>query len=262
MEPLSFSEKLHSGRNRLFWRIRAALKFRAGRYREAGAAKIQVTGEAAGLERRYGLAPLKLKLSEDTYLKNIATLAMLESQLAPILATLPSAIEVLEPGTQDFSRLPAFDAFFRAKKITAAITALELDAFPLLQGFHSRADKAAYFQALLTDTSRHRFLAVDFFRWRKRYDCILCFYPFVSVNPALAWGIPAEFGNASAWLESFVANLKPNGLLLVVHQGRWEEEAFDEERKKFPLDLLSRAEMKYAFYPLPHPACASVYRLR
>ena len=240
-------EALHSARNRVFWELRSRLKWGRAGYRESGAEEIPGGDEA--------LTPYKPYLSAPTYRKNEWTLALLRRFLAPHLRSGPAPLEILEPGCQDFARLPAFRAFFRNR---VKITGLELDPYPVLHDFHSRADKAKYY--LSREPSADRYLAADFFRWQEPADLIACFYPFVSAHPALAWGLPARFGNPKPWVNGFARNLRPGGLLLVVHQGEWEEADFDAARVLQPLRLLERGTFATKDYPLPHPACVSVYR--
>ncbi|RZA08505.1 MAG: hypothetical protein EOP11_04640 [Proteobacteria bacterium] len=257
MERLS--EEFRSKRNRLFWRLREKIGFRRDGYAERGDLDALSDPEAARLEAAYGLTELKLKISPAVYQKNLATLWILERMLGPVDLT-PGVLEVLEPGCQDFARLPALRAYLNRRGANPRITGLEVDAFPLLAGFHSRADKARYYLSLSPNSPEDRYLPQDFFRWQGSADLALCFYPFVSANPALAWGLPKEFGAAKAWVQAFERSLNPGGKLLVVHQGEWEEEAFDEARIGARLTLLDRRPVDCPFYPLPHPACASLYR--
>jgi hypothetical protein len=101
----------------------------------------------------------------------------------------------------------------------------------------------------------------NFFHFLEPSQVIFAFYPFVSTHPALAWGLPEDFGNASRWADSLATNMQKDGIALVVHQGKWEEEEFDQARKAYPLELVARKDVTCPFYPLPHPACASLYRL-
>lgn len=256
MERLT--EELQSKRNRLFWRMREAIRFQRPGYRENGNGSAHLDPEAARLCDAYGLAALQPNLSSAVLEKNLATLWILEQMLDGI--PLPGGpLSVLEPGCQDFARLPALRAYLRARNTDPVITGLEVDAYPILHNLHSRADKARYYLALPGGHARDSFRAGDFFRWCDPAELLLCFYPFVSANPALSWGLPKEFGRPELWIEAFARNLKAGGKLLVVHQGPWEEEEFDEARAEAPLRLLRRAEVNCHFYPLPHPACASVY---
>ncbi len=258
MNPQSLGESFQSVKNRMFWNLRSCLRFTRGGYLETGAAELELSALERKIESRFAIAPGKSYLSAENYRKNLRTLQLLDFALAPHLRAGHPPVEILEPGCQDFSRLPALRAFFRKQEMHARITGLELDPFPVLHDFHSRMDKAKYY--LNSESSADRYFAFDFFRWQEPADLICCFYPFVSTHPALAWGIPATFGNPVPWLKGFTRNLRPNGLLLVVHQGEWEEADFDEARPGYPLRLLQREHLDCAFFPSPYPACVSVYR--
>jgi SAM-dependent methyltransferase len=248
-----FREKIHSARNRVFWELRSHLRWSRSGYRETGADSISLGPEEVELERHFAFSSFRSLLTPENYRKNLWTLLLLQKILEPHLLEVR---EILEPGCQDFSRLPALRTFFRKQ---GRITGLELDPFPVLHDLHSRWDKAKYYLSLCNSVDRY--FAANFFDWAQPADLICCFYPFVSVNPALAWGLPAKFGDPRPWIRSILRNLKPGGLLLVVHQGEWEEEEFDEARAIIGgLDLLQREVFEGGFYPLPHPACASVYR--
>jgi hypothetical protein len=255
----NFQEALHSARNNLFWELRSRLRWSRPGYRETGADELLLQREEAALESEFAFSTYKPYLSADTYRKNLWTLALLEKMLAKHLRSTYLPLEILEPGCQDFSRLPALRSFFRKRGVRPRFTGLELDAYPLLHDFHSRFDKAKYY--LNCEKSADRYEAADFFRWQESADMICCFYPFVSTNPALQWGLPARFGKPEPWIEAFLRNLRPECLLLVVHQGEWEEEDFDAARERLGgLRLLQRESFATDFYPLPYPACASVYR--
>jgi hypothetical protein len=253
MERLS--EEIQSVRNRLFWKLREKIRFRRSGYAESAPDFYTLQPEARQLAAAYNLPAA---LSPEVIEKNCATLFILEKMLGDL--PLPSGrISALEVGCQDFARLPALQAYLAKRKIMAEITGIEVDAFPLLDNLHSRADKAAYYIGVTKGSAK--FVPADFFRWSQAAHLTFSFYPFVSANPALAWGLPKEFGDPKPWVNSFVRNLQPGGLLLIVHQGPWEEEDFDEARLGSPLTLLKRENADCPFYPLPHPACASVYTL-
>lgn len=254
----TITDSLHSAKNRFFWNIRSRLRFRRGGYREAGTSDLLLSDPERKLESKYELDLAADQLSDATYKKNLWTLWLLDRLLAPHLRRNHLPLEVLEPGCQDFSRLPALRAFFRKQGVRPRFTGLEVDPFPVLHDFRSRWDRAKYYLNL--EKSADRYLEGDFFEWREHADLICCFYPFVSAYPALAWGLPARFGHAKPWVNGFDRNLRPGGLLFVVHQGEWEEAEFDEARAGSALRLLARESLSCAFYPLPHPACVSVYR--
>lgn len=258
---LSVAENLHSKRNRLFFRIRQAIRFQRSGYRETGfdgeekRSRLNSLNEDARakwleLEEKHGFREFERVLSLANYEKNLATLWTLE-QFFP---NPTKGLSVLEPGCQDFSRLPAIARFFRP----GSVTGIELDPFPILNNLHSRADKAHYFRTLVSEPTH--FVGADFFTWSGTGDLLLAFYPFVSPHPALAWGLPAEFGDPEEWVLAIERSLAPGGMALVVHQGSWEEECFDAARANSQLRLERRAVAQCPFSPHRYPPHASLYR--
>lgn len=205
---------------------------------------------------KYAFTRVGERLAPRHWHRNLATLWYMEQMLDRV--ELQKSITVLEPGCQNFSRLPALRGYFQNRGVVAAITGIELDAYVPLKGFYSLWDHAHYYLSLEKDDSR--FVAEDFFKWQSPADVIVCFYPFVSAEPALAWGLPAEVAGAKKWINAFTKNLKPGGYVFVVHQGDWEEADFDEARKGAPLTLLHRQVLQCPFFSTQHPAHGSLYQ--
>lgn len=216
------------------------------------------------LEEKFQFAPFQEKLELQSYQKNLGTLWLLDEMLGetniPWESISQELLQLLDAGTQDFVRAPAIQYFFKSHNTSSSLTGIELDAFPVLNNLHSRADKASYYSSLLPNT---KYLAGDFFHWREQTDFLFCFFPFVSPHPALAWGLPMEFGDAAKWVQGILQVVKPERFALVVHQGSWEEQEFDAAMPygAFRLQLLERKELICPFYPMPYPAHASLYQL-
>ena len=259
--------------NEQLFRLRSRAKFSRSGYREFSSAsefadwRSSLASDAARelnhVERL--AAPLELwqnYLGLPRLQKNLATLWTLEkvfSEGAEVhRQSLASVRVAVDAGTQDFARLPALQFFLGLHSSEAKFLGVELDAFPPLRNGHSRADIARY---LAQSVGNATFVAADFFSWQEPMDFVSAFFPFVSPHPALAWGLPARFGNARLWVAAISRNLKPGGLALVIHQGAWEEEEFDAALPyaEPKLRLLTRLELNCPFYPLPHPMRASLY---
>lgn len=249
---------LHSGLNSLFFAGRKTFRFRRPGYTESGENLPPLIEVAAQIDKKYELTESRQHLSAMTGAKALATLWYLEQMFGD--AEWASSVEVVEPGCQGFSRLPAWRAYFKNKNVKTKIIGVELDPFTVLHDLHSRWDHAHYYINLEKDDARYE--AADFFTWQGTADLILCFYPFVSEAPALAWGLPASFASPQKWIESFERVLKPGGKVLVVHQGEWEQSDFDEARNKMNthLKLEKREVLSCPFFQTKHPACASIYK--
>lgn len=253
---LSLTQKAHSALNFFGLSLRKLIKFRRAGYFESSDPALQFPPEAGEINKRYDAAKVGPKLFPRHWIRTLATLWHLEKMFEGV--NLPKTLNVLEPASQDFSRLPAFRLFFRQKGLQAKITGVEIDPFVPLSGFHSRWDKAHYYISLENDGAR--FIDCDFFKYEQLSDLILCYYPFVSPEPALAWGLSAKVASALSWVQAFERNLKPGGLAFVVQQGEWEQKDFDEARIGSSLTLVRREILECPFLPSKHPMCASLYQ--
>ncbi len=271
---LSLFDKFRSLWNHVLFSLRNRVKFSRGTYQE-GALSLDER-----LEWKASLAADELARiqSYETLLDGTTESLALPSQRRiwatfDLLYAVPADIyqkwqaglhgaqpRLLDAGCQDFSRAPAIQAFFHNLNLNPHLTGVELDAYGMLPSMHSRADRANFFARLAGNA---HFQAGDFFStpFPKALDLIFCFYPFVSPHPALSWGLPYEYGDASKWIQSLERNLAKNGLALVVHQGDWEEEEFQNAllAGKSRLKPVFSAEFQEVFEPHTHPSRIGVY---
>ncbi len=253
---LSFWEKWITLWNSFWFFVRRTLKFKRQGYSEKTEIEPNFSPEALRINQKYQFSDMGRRLAPQHWHRNLATLWYLEEMFQDIHWS--EKIQVLEPGCQNFSRLPSLRAFFSNRAEGVTFTGIELDAFVPLKGFHSLWDHAQYYISLKNDGAQ--FLDSDFFKWHSPAEVIVCFYPFVSAAPALAWGLPASVAGADQWIRAFENNLKPSGYVLVVHQGDWEEADFDKARENSKIHLVHRKELVCPFFSTKHPARASLYQ--
>lgn len=247
---------VRSAWNSFWFFIRNFLKWSRSGYSEATTVTPVFHPEAEKVNSRYRFSDMGRRLSPANWHRNLATLWYFEKMLSEI--DFSSEVQVLEPGCQNFSRLPAIDHYMTYRNWKGAVVGLELDAYVPVQKLYSLYDHAQYYRSLIA--RKTLFTAADFFKSQERADLIVCFYPFVSKAPALAWGIPAIYASADKWIDSFLNNLKPQGYVLVVHQGDWEQKDFDEARAHRSLKLLKREELVCPFFKTKYPAHFSLYQ--
>lgn len=262
--PLTPWESLLSKRNRLFFVLRRRVAFQRGGYTEKGRARSReewleslpapARTEALRIINKFNFYSNALSPVSDRW--SLWTLWLLENMFSGA----PRAELAVDFGCQDFRRLPALRCFLGPKP---RIVGLEIDPYRILSGFHSRADIAEYFVKL---DAKAEYLPENAFSWtpRKKAGAGFAFFPFVSPHPALAWGLPAELGAPDAWLSTLHRSLLPGAYAFVLHQGRWEEEEFDEARERLPglLELVDRKRLICPFFPMNHPPHASLYRTK
>ncbi|MBY0315989.1 MAG: hypothetical protein K2Q26_10740 [Bdellovibrionales bacterium] len=254
--PPDFRQSLHSHANFWLWKLRSRLKFQRNGYKEK-----TLAAPAPEVQRLLDKYLVRHQSSLSTYAlhKNAQTLSWLEIILDEI--TLESIKDVVDAGCQDFIRLPSLRAFLRSKSSDPTITGIEIDAYPILNDFHSRWDRAHYYISLEKDQARY--IAADFFDWSGNADLVFSFFPFVSNYPALKWGLPVRFASATQWIDSFQRVLRLGGFAVVVHHLAEEQIVFDEARKnlKSSLHLLKRKSFENSLLGNAQ-AFVSLYQLK
>lgn len=256
MTDLSLLDKWRSLWNAFWFFVRRTLRFQRSGYSESTEISPTFSPEALRVNEDYQFTLTGKRLAPHHWHRNLATIWYLEQMFAGV--ALAKDLKVLEPGSQNFSRLPSLRAFFGKQNGNVQITGIELDAFVPIKGFYSLWDHAQYYISLKNDNAQ--FIAGDFFKFVEPADVIVCFYPFVSAEPALAWGLPAAVAGADKWIRAFLRNLKLNGYVFVVHQGDWEEEDFDRAREGTQLELVHRQVLVCPFFSTKHPVHASLYK--
>lgn len=284
---MSWWQRAHSRRNRLWFTLRKELAISRSGYSEHTSidewnqlvAKFSRDAQAAAalaqISQRWPIAEWRSFLGTERLLRCLWTSWMLDEfaldfqnahprLFSPETIKGPWPSKIIDAGTQDFARGPAIREF-AARYLSSETTryalwleGMELDAHPPLQGGYTRIDIGSWIAHHLPRTI---YRAADFFAVDEEADVVTAFYPFVSPDPALAWGLPAEFGSAHAWVGALERTLWSGGLAFVLHQGEWEEACFDEARAESGLlELVARRRLECPFQPTPYPCLASLYR--
>ncbi|MFG0318031.1 MAG: hypothetical protein ACF8XB_12215, partial [Planctomycetota bacterium JB042] len=161
--------------NPLFYRLRSTLRFRRGGYREAPARgahlsptmSLWIGGDRSrALAERYDVGPMHAHLHLGSYALALLRLDLLDlvAARAPDLVA-PHAggtLRLLDVGAKNFDSAIALERFFRTRVAPPSLTGIEIDAFRVYRGLHSRADVAHYYLSLLpAAVPPHRYLAGD-----------------------------------------------------------------------------------------------------
>ncbi len=178
---------------------------------------------AAALEKKYDLEDLRENSTADNYLENLYYLDMLEKALDASGRQLPGEVLAADIGCSSWFYVRALAALLRRwgcpTERNMNLEGYEADPYRVYADFHSRMDHAAaHSQGLQGVVYRPR----PFTRQPERYDLIIMLFPFVFIDDALRWGLPAGLFHPEALLAGAVASLKPGGLLVVFNQGEKE----------------------------------------
>lgn len=216
--------------------------------------------ELQALHERIDFADWFRHFNLETIKLNYTTWQILDAMLADYPLAKRRDCHAIDAGCQSFRRLPAMHKCLAPTCDFLHFKGIELDAFPLLDNFHSRYDVARYY---CQHHPGSRYIAADFFLWsgQTNVDIAFCFYPFVSMEPSLAWGIPAQFGNAEKWVSTLQRCLVKDGVTLVVHQGDWEEKLFYSAiQKNKSFDRINQKTLHLLPELYPYPVHVSLYR--
>ncbi len=214
---------------------------------------------ASMLEAKYETSTWKDFLSLVHYRQNISTLAMLDTIIEEIKLD-QRQVTAAEFGAYTFSRAPSILKVLDRNFASATLAGYELNPFPGLFSLHSVYDIARH---ICRNVERTRYAQADYRFLNSANDIIFAFYPFVSKDPTIAWGLPSRYGSAIQFRASVERNLKPGGRAVILHQGDWEQEEFNNALTSGPKNSLERIhgpkEISCPFLPTEHPAVLSVY---
>lgn len=209
--------------NPVFFALRSRLRFRRGGYRETRATPLT---DPVALEtlRRCGLDGVIERMSEPTLATTLHVVDLLEAVFTRHPPPSSSPLRVLDVGCKNFEVAPALLASLATRGVrrdAIELTGIELDAYRVYAGGHSRADAATYFLELAAKAGfggAHRFIAGDVLEHREHYDVITWLHPFVTPTPLLRWGLPLRHLAPERMLAHVASLRAPGGLLVIVNQ--------------------------------------------
>lgn len=221
---------IHNLHNHVDFWFRKRIRLSRGNYCPANELKDNLLTNETALNKekeylgKYHLQRLKDNSKRRIYLENLCMLEFLENYLS--LENTDNKIDILDIGSKNWFYAEGEYNFFKYNdhEKDISLTGIELDAYRLYTNLYSRLDYASYFIRNLENT---RYIAGDFTHHKGNYDYITWFFPFVTKEPLLYWGLPLKFFKPDAMLEHAYSLLKPHGTLIIVNQG--EKESIEQE---------------------------------
>jgi SAM-dependent methyltransferase len=180
---------------------------------------------AAALVHTYHLAAFRENSSAENFRENLYYLDLLEKAMDASGKSLVGEIEAADIGPSSWFYVQALSALLHwwncpsERKVN--LSGYEADSYRLYADFHSRIDHA---NVHLRGIEGAVYLPRPFFRQPGRFDLITMLFPFVFIDDALRWGLPASLFQPEVLLADAYASLKPGGLLVIVNQGQKEHE--------------------------------------
>jgi hypothetical protein len=124
----------------------------------------------------------------------------------------PRGCVMADVGCASFWYVAALQAFFRPRRLTG----YELEAFRRYADGHTRGDYARGYASVWPETE---FKGEDYRLVREPADLITCWFPFVTADPTLAWGLPLNLLKPNELLSRIAANLSIRGGFFMVNHG-------------------------------------------
>jgi len=181
---------------------------------------------------KYHLERLKDNSKKRIYLENLSMLEFLENYFD--LKEANSELNVLDIGSKNWFYAEGEYNFFKYNSFekNISLTGIEIDSARLYIDLYSRYDYASYH---IRNLENAEYIAGDFLLHQKQYDYITWFFPFVTKEPLLNWGLPLKFFKPLKMLEHAYSLLKPDGTLIIVNQGK--NEYIEQENLLVKLDI-------------------------
>lgn len=178
----------------------------------------------------YRLESFYSRNSQENYRENLYYLAMIESALTTANVALPDKISAADIGPSHWFYVQALYAalkwWHRPAGREVTLTGYEGDAYRIYTDFFSRYDHALAHIARLPGVE---YKPCPFRAQPAAFDVITLFFPFIFMPDHLEWGLPSSMFDPSALLSAAWLSLKPGGLLIIVNQGK------DEQQKQLEL---------------------------
>jgi hypothetical protein len=219
---------------------------------EPGRSQTQKT--ANRLLTEYHLESMAAASTKDNYRENLYYLEMVESALAAVDPPLPQQLIVGDIGPSHWFYVRALYAALKwwrepaGREVT--LTGFEKDAYRVYSDFYSRYDHALAFMDHLPGVE---YKPVGFKAQPAAFDVITLFFPFIFMPDHLEWGLPSSMFDPSILLGDAWLSLRQGGLLVIVNQGKAEQQTQLEilKRAGIPVNASFLFDSALYYYDIP-----------
>lgn len=251
MLPLRWPASLHSRFNA--WRLALDARRRQAprRYVEMPAGSLAGLSPAlaeriAALSTGYGVC-FEQHLDRATALENYLYLDVLDQlkASAPKILLWPQAqSQLLDVGCKNFYYVRALAAAFSPQ----ALLGIELEGHRRYRNGHSRSDYAAHYVAGVPGAA---FQVADVCDWRQPAAVVSCWYPFISPQTVLTWGLPLSVFDPPTFFMQLARCVAQGGHLFMVNQGVAEWQLAQQWLASTPLRCMQQRVIESPLLPRP-----------
>lgn len=238
---MTLSEGTHSTLNRFFFSLRRRLRWSRAGYVEHPVTRLTgLTSDQEtlikSLSRRYGIS-FEMRFNRENTLENYHILDLLHQSQMRFQWKMVQSPTLIDVGSKNFYYAPVLQTFFKPRSLIG----VEIDGYKVYRDLHSRFD---YAQTYIKNLPNAEYQVLDFCDFSGSADFITGFYPFVFIEPLLAWNLPKQSFKPDKIFTKVYETLNDAGYFLMVNHGRAEYEAARElvlltglsERGYFSLD--------------------------
>ncbi len=162
---------------------------------------------------KYNLEHLKNNSSKLEYIENLTVLEILENYFPQ--TKIKQDEHILDVGAKNWHYIEALYNFFKNKAPSVSISGIEIDAYRMYINFHTRYDYAMH---RINHMPNVHYIVGDVLEHKDKYDNILVFYPFVTPEPLVRWGLPLSKLKPEQLIKHLYDIVNPNGSILIVNQ--------------------------------------------
>lgn len=215
----SWLQRLRSLRHRFWYDLSERVRWSRGAYRDAPVLELPALANdqaqrISALRTRYQVK-FERHMNRATSLNNYEYLDLLDRAWDAGALPRPHGGSVCDVGSASFWYAAALDAFFQPRELIG----VDVEGHRLFKDFRSRIDYAAGY---LHEMPHARFIVADYAALDLPVDLVTAWFPFLTATAILAWRLPLSMLSPQRLFARVFANLRPQGLFVMVNHGNEE----------------------------------------
>lgn len=227
-----------------FYNIRQWLRWSGLKHQESNCARQThlLTQKQQELINRYQLNDWFSHCSSQTIFEGLGTLDLLDRVPMEVLQSVKKksvlGIRAIDIGAKNWRNAGAFSAWLKANFADSHIrlTGIEVDAFRLYRNLRTRSSYGQFYsQKFSTPLLDLQYWPGDVRSWSVPVLLAFWMFPFVSLSPHRAWGLPKNLFDPEQTFAHVESQILPGGSLIMANQGDWELELAKKYIKRLRL---------------------------